>query len=73
MDPSRSPTRGPVWHPDMSWTATLRERSLELLGEEKALDSGFWGCPPGGREQRHLRFAAPRAERGWRRAGYLAG
>ncbi len=68
-DPSRSPTRGPVWHPDLSWAATLRvtgaqaellkqvnawlfrgagaaqpqvplrERSLELLGEEKALDT----------------------------------
>ncbi|MGH3931702.1 MAG: Wadjet anti-phage system protein JetD domain-containing protein [Pseudonocardiaceae bacterium] len=66
---SRSPTPGPVWHPDLSWAATLRvtgaqaellkqvnawlfrgagrgqprvplrERSLELLGDEKALDT----------------------------------
>ncbi|MGQ0776199.1 MAG: Wadjet anti-phage system protein JetD domain-containing protein [Pseudonocardiales bacterium] len=66
---SHSPTRAPVWHPDLSWAATLRltgaqaqlleqvngwlfrnagrdqppvplrERSLELLGEEKALDT----------------------------------
>lgn len=67
--PARRPARGPVWHPDLSWAATvrvsgaqaqllkqvnawlfrgagrdeprvpLRERSLELLGEEKALDT----------------------------------
>lgn len=67
--PSPSTARGPVWHPDLSWAATLRvsgaqaelleqvnawlfrgagadqppvplrERSLELLGEEKALDT----------------------------------
>lgn len=66
---SDSPTRDPVWHPDLSWAETLRvtgaqaellkqvnswlfrgagrdqplvplrERSLELLGEEKALDT----------------------------------
>lgn len=68
-DGSRSPSRAPVWHPDLWWAATLRltdaqahllaqintwlfrgagrdqhrvplrERSLELLGEEKALDT----------------------------------
>ena len=68
-DQSPIPTRGPVWHPDLSWAATLRvtgtqaelleqvnawlfrgagrghpavplrERSLELLGDEKALDA----------------------------------
>ena len=67
--PSDSPTRGPIWPPDLSWAATrrvtgthaelleqvnawlfrgagcgqppvpLRERSLELLGAEKALDA----------------------------------
>lgn len=66
---ARGPARGPVWHPELSWAATvrmtgaqeelleqvnawlfrgagqdqprvpLRERSLELLGEEKALDT----------------------------------
>ncbi|HKR50387.1 MAG TPA: Wadjet anti-phage system protein JetD domain-containing protein [Pseudonocardiaceae bacterium] len=69
IDPSRGPVRSTVWHPDLSWAATLRvtgaqaelleqvnawlfrgagadqppvplrERSLELLGAEKALDA----------------------------------
>ncbi|MGH3913785.1 MAG: Wadjet anti-phage system protein JetD domain-containing protein [Pseudonocardiaceae bacterium] len=68
-DRLHSPSRGPVWHPDLSWVVPLRltgtqaqlleqvnawlfrsggrdhlrvplrERSLELLGEEKALDT----------------------------------